>query len=77
MNKLLEKAKEAQDKRTKLPITKDEIEMALAVIKGDIPVLAYGKALGIKGNTHPSYRIVMALKEGYKRGILIDLEKSS
>lgn len=68
MNKLIQKAQEKKVKRKKF--TKDEIELALTYIKGELTVTQVCHAIGIdnRNNTSTVYQFVtQALRQHYSK----------
>lgn len=71
-NKLLEKAASFRSVRAgtilALPVTKDEVEMAIAYLEGKITLRQYSKALEMDNPGNGSHRITVALLRGVREG---------
>lgn len=73
---LLETAKNNQIRARKIKtITNQEIELSLAVLSGEVSVLAATKALNYKSPNGYSYRLLQILKKLHKDGIIKIINK--
>jgi hypothetical protein len=74
MNVLLDKAKKHKAVRVGphpvIPPTRDELEVIIAYLKGEITIRAYAVALGIKNPGNASHRVGPVLRFGIEQGFL-------
>lgn len=66
---LLDKAKELGGSRqNRIPVTKEEVEVIVAYLNGEISVRQYGHAIGIKDPGRATHRISSAMYQAVKAG---------
>lgn len=76
MNKLIEKALRATDTTRTVPATKEEAELAVAYLRGEITIRQYAKAFDRSDAGFASHRISAVLRQAVQNGWLsIKLKK--
>jgi len=68
MNTLLQKAAKINLYRTKRALTDESIELALALIKGEVSYTAVKKTMGLSGGSNVYNFAFSAIKAAYKKG---------
>lgn len=66
----LERARMYQRKKTRLVISDDEVELAVAFLRGEVSLAAIASALGHKTSTNLYTHLLYGLVRAHERGLI-------
>lgn len=67
---LIEKAKEKKNNKLKVGAPQEEVELAVAWLKGDVTIGQVGYALDLRSGVFPYSRLSYLIREAYRLGLI-------